>query len=1017
MNETVMTPVQPYIGPRPFETRDRHLFFGRDREVYEISSLVLANRYFVLYAASGAGKTSLFNAGVRPLLEDDLEILPTVRFQAGVPDSLPRDANVYTYAALSGWADRRQISKLSRTRLAEYLDRRPRKLVEALDTPLPRLLVFDQFEELFTTHPDRWPQRQEFLEQLAEAGEKDPSLRVLVVIREDYLARLLSFADTLFSGLKDRYFLEGLRKPAAEMAVTGPLRDSGRSFESGAVEELVRRLMTTRIDIGDQRIREIEGEFAEPVLLQVVCQTLWNRLPSDISIITLRNIEDVDTSLARFYSDVVREAAERFELPERQIREWVAQKLITHPGGTRGIVYVGPKTTEGLPNKVTTFLEGKLLRAEFRAGARWLEITHDSLLRPIERSNAEFLRSFDRPVDRLADDLAIAVAAAWQNEAAARRLNDPYPLSVRWAPADPSLVDPWSALVAVASTGTGWPKPGGGWAADASELGRYTRLSSVLAHIPTGRLLVFGEPGSGKTTLMILLLLDLLASRKSGDRVPVLLSAAAWNPLSQDLRSWLADRLSADYPRLASRLPGKPPIRGSDALLAAGLIMPILDGLDEIPEAVRGIAISMINDALRPGEGIVVTCRTAVYRAAVRPAQGPEVTLRAAAGVELQPLNPEDVAKYLLAGAGGPKAAGRWDPVVRNMTAGAPLSRFLATPLAVTLASSVYNPRPGELGPARDPQELVSPALSDRAALDAHLLDAFIPAAYRSGSGHGQSNLMQAERYLGFLARHLEFTIRGPDLAWWQLGRALPRRLLALTGALIGALAGVLLFGLAGSLSDGMTAGLAGGGAGGLSLGLLLGTAAGRERRPVSHLRWRLTEAVFAGPAAGLAGVLAGGLLAGLGPGLALGLVLTLAGVAVTGVKPVTADLGMYPSPGALLDLDRRTALTFGLVGGLVAGLASGLAIGSFLGLVAGVALGLAAGVAAALVVGSFVSAWPRWQVTRAWLALRHRIPWRFLAFLDDAHQRGVLRQAGPVYQFRSRGLQRRLAAEPHPDL
>jgi hypothetical protein len=227
MNETVMTPVQPYIGPRPFETRDRHLFFGRDREVYEISSLVLANRYFVLYAASGAGKTSLFNAGVRPLLEDDLEILPTVRFQAGVPDSLPRDANVYTYAALSGWADRRQISKLSRTRLAEYLDRRPRKLVETLDTPLPRLLVFDQFEELFTTHPDRWPQRQEFLEQLAEAGEKDPSLRVLVVIREDYLARLLSFADTLFSGLKDRYFLEGLRKPAAEMAVTGPLRDSG----------------------------------------------------------------------------------------------------------------------------------------------------------------------------------------------------------------------------------------------------------------------------------------------------------------------------------------------------------------------------------------------------------------------------------------------------------------------------------------------------------------------------------------------------------------------------------------------------------------------------------------------------------------------------------------------------------------------------------------------------------------------------------------------------------------------
>lgn len=711
MSETTTVPVQPYIGPRPFETDDRHLFFGRDREAYEISSLVLANRYFVLYAASGAGKTSLFNAGIRPLLQDDLEILPTVRFQARAPGSLPADANVYTYAALSGWADRRQIGRLTGTRLAEFLARRPRKIVEPLDAPLPRLLVFDQFEELFTTHPDRWPQRREFLEQLAEAGDSDPSLRVLVVIREDFLARLLSFADTLFSGLKDRYFLEGLRRSAAEMAVTGPLRDSGRAFEPGAVEELIRRLMTTRIDTGDQRIREIEGEFVEPVLLQVVCQTLWNGLSPDTAVITLRNIEDVDTSLARFYSDVVREAAERFELPERQIREWVGQKLITHPGGTRGTVYVGPKTTEGLPNKVASFLEGKLLRAEFRAGARWLEITHDSLLRPIERSNAEFLRSFDRPGGRLADELAHALERTWQSETSVRRLNDPYPLPVRWTPADPSLVDSWRDLVAVASAGTRWPGPSARWAANAGELsGRGSGLAAVLDRIPTGRLLVLGEAGSGKTTLMIRLLLDLLAGREIGGRVPVLLSAASWNPRSQDLRGWLADRLSADYPSLARPLPGQPPLRGIDALLAAGLLMPILDGLDEIPEAVRGAAISKINDALRPGEGIVVTCRTEAYRAAVRPTRGLEVTLRAAAGIELQPLDSATVAEYLLDGAGGPRAASRWDPVVQDLEAGGSLSRFLDTPLAVALASSIYNPRPGEQeGPARDPREASQP--------------------------------------------------------------------------------------------------------------------------------------------------------------------------------------------------------------------------------------------------------------------------------------------------------------------
>src|SRR5689334_15129934 len=42
-----------------------------------------------------------------------------------------------------------------------------------------------------------------------------------------------------------------------------------------------------------------------------------------------------------------------------------------------------------------------------------------------------------------ADQLALAVGAQWVSEAAVRRLNDPYPLPVSWAAADPSLTDSW----------------------------------------------------------------------------------------------------------------------------------------------------------------------------------------------------------------------------------------------------------------------------------------------------------------------------------------------------------------------------------------------------------------------------------------------------------------------------------------------------------------------------------------------------------------------------------------------
>src|SRR6202043_4191470 len=90
------------------------------------------------------------------------------------------------------------------------------------------------------------------------------------------------------------------------------------------------------------------------------------------------------------------------------------------------------------------------------------------------------------------------------------------------------------------------------------------------------------------------------------------------------------------------------------ALLAAGLILPVLDGFDEIPEHVRGPAISRINNALRPGEQVVVTCRTEQYRDAVRPPDGVEVTLTGAAAIQLLPLDAAHVRRYLCDDAGGP---------------------------------------------------------------------------------------------------------------------------------------------------------------------------------------------------------------------------------------------------------------------------------------------------------------------------------------------------------------------------
>ncbi|MEU5884996.1 hypothetical protein [Spirillospora sp. NPDC047279] len=61
-----------------------------------------------------------------------------------------------------------------------------------------------------------------------------------------------------------------------------------------------------------------------------------------------------------------------------------------------------------------------------------------------------------------------------------------------------------------------------------------------------------------------------------------------------------------------------------------------------------------------------------------------------------------------------------------------------------------------------------------------------------------------------------------------------------------------------------------------------------------------------------------------------------------------------------------------------------------------------------------FMSAWGSYQLSRLWFASTGRLPFRLLAFIDDAHERGVLRRAGAVHQFRHVKLQDHLADAAH---
>ncbi|HET8661301.1 MAG TPA: NACHT domain-containing protein, partial [Micromonosporaceae bacterium] len=535
----------------------------------------------------------------------------------------------------------------------------------------------------------------------------------------------------------------------------------------------------------------------------------------------------------------------------------------------------------------------------------------------------------------------------------------------------------------------------------------------TLARLPSRQLVVIGAPGAGKSTLAVLLTLGLLARWQPGEPVPVLLTLASWDPGREHLGTWLARRLAEAYPGL-----GTPRRYGADAparLVAAGLVRPVLDGLDEMPASLHARAVAALTAAVGRDRPLVLTSRAEEYQSAVRQAGEP---LARAAVVEIEPVTAADAADYLTAGQVDGRA--RWRPVLDELAA-APdgaLARALRTPLMVHLARVAYR--------VPDPAGLLSFTGPDTIA--AHLLDAYLPAVYAhrtppppDPAGHLDRPPargyppQQAQRWLGFLAAHL--TAEGTtDLAWWRLYRAVPhfQRQAGLAYALgAGTLLGLgfgLTFGLRLGAAAGVTFALVAGVGGGLGGGLMVGFASNRVYAVPQELRVSARRpgiGVAVGFVLGFMSwlVLETGLMAGVVFGSTVGLLLGL--VAGLG-EPATLTRAV--TPASTLRNDRRVSSLYGLMFGLPSVLLAWLAFGPEPGLI----LGLAAGLTFGLLMNAVSGAWACFVVARVLLAVRGRLPYHLMEFLDDAYRRGVLRQVGAVYQFRHARLQQHLAAAYH---
>ncbi|MGH3855269.1 MAG: NACHT domain-containing protein [Pseudonocardiaceae bacterium] len=556
-------------------------------------------------------------------------------------------------------------------------------------------------------------------------------------------------------------------------------------------------------------------------------------------------------------------------------------------------------------------------------------------------------------------------------------------------------------------------------------------LLDVYGGVESGRLIILGGPGSGKTSAAIMLLREALRRRavvgtveaRARVPVPVLLTLRGWDPNREPLVDWLVKRLERDYDFLMAREYGSNAAAG---LIDGNYLAVILDGLDEIPEELRPAALRELDR--QATFRLVVVTRSKELADAVSGAH-----LIGAAALELCPVEPRQAAEYLASCQTDPPAPA-WQCVLEQLRAdpGGILAQALDTPLMVSLIRDIY-------GPGDPVDELLDRSrFPSRDTIEDHLLDRVLPIAYAQHPDRPAPpcTVDEARRQLGFLARHMD---GARELAWWQIPRWLPAWPRALFNALVVGLVAAFVIGLMDvliyRLHHGLTYGIVGGLVWALVFGI--GSVIGEGYSQQSGwLLWRrddtrtpLMFGIIGGLIFGFAnGLLVGFLYRSVTKGLAIGLVVFLLIVLLvrfvfsflTRIAEPSAEAANAIDPLALWRRERQLGLKAGLVFGLTAVFAGGLECGigyEFL-VKAGIIVSLVAvpvaiiGNALLIGLGVALASSATWTATLANAQLqRHgKTSVRLLDFLEDARARGVLRCVGPMYQFRHARLQDRLA-------
>lgn len=393
--------VSPFLGLQYYSEKDANNFYGRDEEVDKLTTLLQINTLTLVFGKSGTGKTSLLNAGVFPKLRNNYFLPFRIRldFNENSPDLVTQIKKVLK-EEIDNYGFKVNEYPGSET-LWEYFHKEP------LWKSITPILVFDQFEEIFTLAklnprfattdlPIFWQELSHIIEntipeklheqflnnkETITYNYKIQNTKVVFSFREEYLPEIESITSQIPSIKHSRFRLLPMNGNQAYEVITKTWKDK---IQKEQADQIVRYFTNETGKLSYDLIS------VEPSLLSQVCAYIDNERIEESS----SNVSDAllkkytkETTLRSIYDEALMAAAESLSTNDDRnakaktnlIKIFIEDKLITSDGfRTRHNLSVNDE-------KLRPGLDVLINKIFIREDKNIVELAHDVLTPIIKR--------------------------------------------------------------------------------------------------------------------------------------------------------------------------------------------------------------------------------------------------------------------------------------------------------------------------------------------------------------------------------------------------------------------------------------------------------------------------------------------------------------------------------------------------------------------------------------------------------------------------------------------------------